>query len=304
MNDVEKKYKFELGLCDPRNNSFDHHDGCSKSNTFTMKMASVQLMEKLMICGEVEMFSIEDVEFNHLGHIDDIIMAAIPFAWENSRIRNLYKFACVVSAYDSLGPIAKEMLMTGRDEITLIVAQEAYQEICDDVREKNNPKGYSLLELHKIPLTINQKWKAVRYAANCMMSRIPRDDLNNPTEVIMPEEAVIKDEQGGVVLVKGYNNPYLSSPYFLKQGATAVIFFREHDSLQGRFVYHIFARSAYHVNLSSMWSKLQRKELYPDPKFNKNLWGGNAGAGGSPRQCGSRLQPDLVFQYVQHEVVN
>ena len=299
MDEEKKKYQFETGICDPRNNHFDHHGECSASNSFVLKMASVQLIDKLIMTDEIENFSLDDVEYNHLGHIDDIIMAAVPFAWRNSRIRNLYKFACTVSAVDSLGPVAKEKLLTGRDFDTLTLVQERYQEVVDDVRSKNNPDNLPPEEWFKIPLKMNQKWKACRRAADILMSKISRDDLAAPVEVEKPETCNIIKDDNGIFLIEGYSNPYLTSPYFMKQGASVVIFFREHTNFDGRFVYHIFAQSAYHADLSKLWGELQRKEILPE-KFSDERWGGNAGAGGSPRVCGSNYKPEMVYHYVEH----
>jgi len=295
--DQGPKYKFEMGTCDPRNNQFDHHGACSASNSFVMKMASVQLIEKLIMCDELEEFRLDDVEYNHLGHIDDIIMAAIPFAWRNSRIRNLYKFACTVSCVDSLGPLAKERLLVGRDFDTLTLVQEKYQEVVEDVRSKNNPDNLPYDEWFKIPLKMEQKWKACKRAADVLMSKISRDDLTSPVEIEEPEQCKIIKEENGIFLIEGYANPYLTSPYFLKQGASVVIFYREHTSFEGRYVYHIFAQSAYHADLSALWPQLQRKEIVPE-KFKKESWGGNAGAGGSPRICGSQYKPRMIMHYV------
>jgi len=303
VTEDKKKYQFEMGKCDPINNHFDHHMSCNKKNTHTMKMSVVQLIEKLMICGEIKSFDVEDVEFNHLGHIDDILMAAIPFAEKNGRIRNLYKFACVASAYDSLGPIAKELLMNERDQMTLTVIQEGYAELIEEVQRANNTQGYGDDELHKVPIKLHQKWKCVKNTVPIFMSRIPRDDRGKKYIPELPTECEIVKEEEGVLLIKGYHNPYLASPYFMKEhkDVLAIIFYKDQSNMPGRHSYHIFSKSAYHANLSGLWNALQRKELIPE-KFKRESWGGHPGAGGSPRRCGSCYHPDTVMQFVVHEV--
>lgn len=281
------KIEFELGVIDPRRNRFDHHGGVNDSNAFVLKMSSVQMIEAVIIKNlDVEGL---DVEVNHVGHLDDMVMHSISPACRAGKLRTLYAFACRVSALDSLGPTAYALL--NRADVDLVSSvYQTYQEAVSQAAEENG------VERWKLPL--EEKIKCSKKAGIFLVSQLEVDDYEKK-KPDAPEEGTyrVEREDNEIWLVKTLGekfNPIRFSAHFYKMGCRIVVGYKVNNDDPKKYDYSICARSAYDADLIPLWDELRKIE---------NGWGGHSGAGGSPRkdpkkgsEGGSSIDPDKLYE--------
>lgn len=275
---------FETGTIDPRNGCFDHHGAVEHKNNFICKMASVQLIEYLIITEQLGDFDPGQVKLNHVGHLDDFVMHAIKPAVESWKIRTLYALACRLSSIDTLGPTAYKLL----NEPTSNIARNAYDFYQQHVRAKAK-----LAECPVWELPLADKRESSRLTGEFIVSELA-SDVYEEREIETPDLNTyrVNHRSGDVWSVEGLGNGFnvlRYAPYFYNQGCVVLIgwFKKGKVEAQGidRYAYSISAKSAYHADLSSLWDILSHMEAdYPS---GVRLWGGHSGAGGSPRKQGN-----------------
>lgn len=289
--------RFETGIIDPRNGHFDHHGQIAHSDAFIAKMASVQLIESLIIKDEIGSFSTDTVELNHVGHLDDMVLHAIPSARDNGKVRSLYAFACRVSALDSLGPAANRLL---QDDDRKIV-NEIYDTFQNKVSEISAELG-----IDRFKIDLQDRVSASRLAGERLVELLASDSYTEPEVwVPNPEQYTMLKFEDDVAVIRIEDsscNPLRASAYFYAQGVKVLIAFRSDEDLH---TYTVCARSAYDVDLTPLWNKLtELEQTLADPIPEGSAWGGHSGAGGSPRgstpeyKGGSKLHWSVVLQEV------
>ncbi len=284
-----KTVEFELGTIDPREWKFDHHQAINESNAFIAKMASVQLIEALIIKGEIEEFSIDNVKLNHVGHLDDFVLHAIPYAQAARKLRGLYSFACRISALDSLGPGAYQLIENKDREIV----NNIYSKFQEEVKIIANNKN-----VERWDLSTEDKTPASKMAGKLLIDSINVDKYTKP-EIWVPEKEhynIITKRDDNIWLIKIIDStlsPLRASAYFYSQGCKVLVAYSFRTRID-RWSYSICSRSAYDFDLSPLWDKLNKIETAP------GKWGGHSGAGGSPRQNnnfdgGSNIEPKIIL---------
>jgi len=288
--------KFEMGIIDPRNNEFDHHSAIAPENAFIAKMASVQLIESLIIKDSIKDFKLENVEYNHLGHLDDFILFSIAYAHNRKKLRNLYAFACRISALDSLGPCAYKLL-NDSDRDIVGKAYEAFQKEVTIISKKHG--------IDRWKLSTDQKINAAYMASHVIVNSLDVDDYTEP-EAWVPDENhySIEEKHDGLWAIEVLDsamNPLRASSYFYNHGCKIMIAYTYHEET-GRWGYAISSRSAYDYDLSWLWGELNL--IDPVAHESDNKWGGHSGAGGAPRkngdfEGGSELAPSIIFEMIK-----
>lgn len=282
--------KFEMNIIDPRANCFDHHGDISHSNAFVAKMSSLQLLEKMLCTGDMELISREKVKLDHVGHMDDIILHAIQPAIDAGKVRNLYSFACRISVLDSLGPIGYNCLM----DVDRNIVNEAYETFQAEIS-----RVAKKLEIDRYKVELGDKIIASMIAAEVIVNNLQVDNYTPPT-IDPPDQKKYDMERIDDIFHMRINdsscNPFVSSAYFYKQGCRILVASTYHEESEV-WTYAILARSSYEVDLTNLWSILTEYE------GNGKTWGGHAGAGGSPRKNGdfkggSIIPPEQVLSLV------
>lgn len=266
--------KFEMGNVNPRGLEFDHHGTVAHKDAFVAKMASVQYLEWLLMTDNKS--DNVALDMNHTGHLDDFVVNAVAFAEKENKLRNLYKFACVVSVLDSCGPSGYKLIQK-KEKGIIDTVYGKYHETLDQMAKEKGVEKWNL------PLT--DKIEASKVAGASLVSFLEVDDYEDAKPWI-PEEGtyIITAEKNGVVLVEGISekfNPLRASAYFYAKGYKAVVGFKKHAKIEGMFDYEACVRSNYDADLSELWPRLASEEEIPAGERN---WGGHAGAGGSPRK--------------------
>ena len=281
------KVNFEMGTISPRNRSFDHHGPVSHSNNFIVKMASVQLIEWMMITGNYDIA----LELNHCGHLDDMVAhAAMVLAEANDKegLVALYGFACRTSVLDSCGPSAY-CLIDVYDKSIVDEIDDLYNRCKSDYLKENPgvaPHDVSLEE---------QRWWSVEAGRRLLSLLNPPHPLSS--EIIKtPEEGdfEILKSKGKRVLIDCCNpkvNPFTFSSYFYSEGFDVVVF---STAIDGGYKYTILCSSPYAGDLSGLWDELNAVETAD------GSWGGHSGAGGSPRGLASGVTPEKVFELLKN----
>jgi hypothetical protein len=289
---------FETGKIDPRCGHFDHHGPIGHSNAFVCKMASVQLIESLVLNGELDNFAYDQVELNHCGHLDDICLHAIVPARDSGKLRSLYAFASRVSALDSLGPAAYTLM----DDATTDLANkiyERYQELVGKFAEEAGCQRW------QVPL--DDQITASMEAGRLLAQNLPVDAYTPKPAWVPPEGSWHFDclDRGILAIEAGEGcNPLRASSFFFREYPEArVLLAYRYNSEAKTFTYTACTRSAYSADLGGCWEELSEMETSVDAK-----WGGHSGAGGSPRKNGvwnggSSLLPsqvlDIINRFVQ-----
>lgn len=288
---------FEMGIIDPKNNSFDHHGDVSHSNGFIVKMASVQLLEALIIKDDLDSFSHKNVKLNHVGHLDDFVMFAIEACRDEKKIRNLYAFASRISSLDSLGPSAYKLL-NDLDKELVDKIYTFYQDFISKIAIQKDVERYKLELEDKIPASIE---------TGIYLSTLIQPDVYTAPVIWEPpkdsyEIVDISDDIFNIDVLKSECNPLRASAFFMKLGCKILVAssWREDDSV---WTYSICARSAYDFDLTPLWDILSSLELSIFAK-----WGGHSGAGGSPRKnehCfgGSTVSPGEVIKVIKENII-
>ena len=261
------KIFFEMGQRDNRNLKFDHHEANGGHN---LKMASVQLIEYLICTDSIDKFNYNDVELNHVGHLDDFVLFAIKEACEYGKLRNLYKFACMVSSLDSMGPIAYK-LINDKDRDLINLVYETYQNKVSEIATNKN--------IDRRNLELVDKIEASKYAARILVDRLESDQYNEMEHKVPRDECYEIQDLDEVAIIETVDptfNPMIYSGYFYKK-FKLIIGFKKNPDDENKFDYSIMMRSVFDGDLSPLWNEL--KAIEPG-------WGGHAGAGGSPRKNG------------------
>jgi len=287
MNEI----RFEMGNIDPRNWAFDHHGEILHRDAFISKMASVQLLEALIVTDSINKFSIETVMINHTGHMDDLVLFAIEPARSMGKIISLYQFAATVSVIDSLGPIGYKLIGSEYQMIVDIV-YDTYQKEVEEIAKIMNCKNHELKIEDKIP--------AAKKAGNLLARILSRLEYKDP-EIWVPEDnSYVRINHEDLAEIKVLNsklNPLRASSYFMSTGARIMVAY-SHFQETGRYGYSICIRSSYDGDLVPLWDELNKIE--PDGR----KWGGHSGVGGSPRKTdedlgGSCIRPDQVIKLIK-----
>ena len=289
------KVKFEMGNINPRGLEFDHHGDVRHRDAFIAKMASVQLLEWLLMTGTNP--EALELEMNHVGHLDDMVAHAIAPAGRAGKLRSLYRFATTVSILDSCGPSGYKLIQRA-DKAIVDTVYARYHEAWSALAEKAGVQKWN------VPLA--DKIRASKAAGELLVSLLPEDDYEEAIPWV-PEDGTyrIAGEKDGVVLVEGLSdkfNPLRASAFFYGQGYKAVVGFKKHATALWEFDYEACVRSNYDADLSGLWPRLATEEKIPAGERN---WGGHAGAGGSPRknektgfEGGSVRQPEDILALV------
>lgn len=290
----KKRVNFETGNIDPRNGNFDHHSAVEHKDAFIVKMASVQLIEWLVMTGQ-NMEEIE-IDLNHTGHLDDMVAHAIQPAITAGKLRSLYAFASTISVLDSCGPSGYALIQKPAQDVVNNIYGH-YHKILGEIAEKER--------CSKFELSLDRRIEASQAAGKMLIDLLEVDNYEEATPW-QPEEGtfqIISDEE--VILVQGLDesfNPLRASSWFYSQGKKAVVGFRTRED--GKYDYDVCVRSNYDADLTPIWPKLAEEETQV-PAGERN-WGGHAGAGGSPRRNdktgfagGSERKPDEVHTLVK-----
>ena len=256
-----------MGTRDNRNLKFDHHESNGGHN---LKMASVQLIEYLICTDSIADFNYDNIELNHVGHLDDMVLFAIKEAYENNKLRNLYKFACMVSSLDSMGPIAYK-LINDKDKDMINLVYETYQNTISEIAANKNIDRWKLELVDKI--------SASKYAARILVDRLDFDDYNEMEYKVPDETHYNIQDLNDIAIIETIDskfNPMIYSGYFYKNHKL-IIGFKKNPDDENKFDYSIMMRSVFDGDLTPLWNHL--KAIEPG-------WGGHSGAGGSPRKNG------------------
>lgn len=286
-----KSIFFEMGVIDPRGNSFDHHDVISHNNAFIAKMSSVQLLEKIMVTGCD--FDISSVTLNHVGHLDDMVLHAIEFCIEENKLRSLYAFAARISALDSLGPAAYKCLQdSDRDLVKKVY--DTFQDNVAIAAAEADVDGWSL------PLEI--RVECSKKAGRVLCDNLSIDEYTEPEPWIPnPDDYSLEKLEGGIFVMETHSskcNPLRASGYFYNQGCKILIGYTPHTA-DKRMTVSVCGRSSYDVDLTPLWAALTRLE-----ESDLAEWGGHSGAGGSPRKSdtwdgGTTLSIEKIITVVE-----
>ncbi len=286
---MNRNIEFETGKINPRGNAFDHHSEITHSNAFIAKMASVQLLEKLIITGETLRDDYSEVNLNHCGHMDDIVLHAIVPAQKAGKLRNLYAFASRVSALDSLGPSAYKLLQD-RDRELVEKVYETFQRLVGIIAEER--------KVDRWKVELDDRISCSMAAGAELVENLNVDEYSDPVAWEPPEESIgticKRDGIWIIEITDSSANPLRASASFYRDGCMIMIAYHYHEDIE-RYTYAIAARSPYDADLSGLWGELNQIEK------SGGQWGGHAGAGGSPRKSGdfeggSTITPEEVLE--------
>jgi len=257
------RVQFELGKFNPKEMAFDHHVG---DHSYFLKMTSVQIIEAVVIQGIDP--TLLELEFNHVGHLDDFIGQAIPIS--DGKLLSLYQFACRVSCVDSLGPCAYE-LISNDDRNIITEAHTVFRNAMNDLSKE------------AWRLTLEDKIPCSKIAGEFILSKLPDDKIQTKSQINKPSEksfSIIRS--GSITMVKGNSimfNPTKLAGWFYNNGTNVLIGFKTHRILEGRYDYIISLKSPFIGDLTILWNILNDK----DDSYRDSKWGGNCLIGGSPR---------------------
>ena len=273
--------QFEMGSIDVRDRQFDHHSDVPHSQAFIAKMASVQLIEWYVMTGQ-EPEALRDIEFNHFGHIDDLVALTLCEVCEDlKQVQALYRFATSASVLDSCGP-AGYGLVSEAVRLSVDRSLGVYH-------KRLKAEGTSSREA-----SLDQKRAAMEIAA-CDLAEAVSERTCKPAEVELtplPSEGVSADLRpiskymvAVVTITDADCNIFRHAAELYHQGADLIV-------CENNGSFSILAASNYSTDLSGLWAVLSEKEDNGD-------WGGHAGAGGSPRNVESSLEMGDVLEVVK-----
>jgi len=269
--------KFEMDIIDPRSACFDHHGTVEHSVAFIAKMSSVQLIEWYIMTGQ-EPEALQDMEFNHFGHIDDLVaLTLIQVADSVEAIQALYRFATSASVLDSCGP-AGYGLVSKVIQATVNTCMNAYH------------SELKALGINSWEASLEQKRAAMEIAAALLAEECSTKTCTPASVELLPLDGEAADVM--YIDVDGLSvcavdiqstdiNIFRHAAWLYSQGADVVV---SHNN--GKF--SILAASNYSTDLSGLWDRLSSVE-------ENGTWGGHAGAGGSPRDEQSSLDAKEVL---------
>jgi hypothetical protein len=297
------KFTFEKGIISPREGHFDHHGQATHSNSFILKMASVQMIEWWFAHGEPKI-TYGDVDFDHVDHIDNLIMIAFLELLKETppdkpKIRALYGFACNVSVIDSCG-VGMRNLLDNKTIHLLDFTYHTYHKECTKIGKKQR--------VSKILLPLSYTIEAAKKAAHALIQKLKIETCAKPTQEIIPivQPEITKVDDNICIAhtnVNNISNIFVIAPQLFRQ-YTCII----HHMIganTNRHLYTIAVKNPYISDLSRIWEILNSLEKYPFP--NAGSWGGHSGIGGSPKRTkkwegGSVLPPQQVAEIVQRHL--
>lgn len=272
--------QFETGTIDVRRGHFDHHSAIEHSQAFIAKMASVQLVEWFVMTSQ-DPEVLEHIEFNHFGHIDDLVALALPVvAKDRKKVQSLYRFALEASVLDSCGPAGYALVSQSVKE-TVDACLGKYHHLL-------KAKGTNAREA-----TLTVKRASMALAAMELVARLDRwaaspaeIELNPlPEGTALVEEKFFSSLRVALVTISAADiNIFRHAAWLYSQGFDLIV-----AENHGRF--SVMAASNYSTDLSGLWEKLTAED--------HESWGGHAGAGGSPRNADSSLNMSEVAEVVE-----
>lgn len=268
---------------------FGHHWGCPKEETHLMKDASVALIEALLLRG-VNPLDIK-IEFDHHGHIDDLIALAIVPAFKQGKLKSLYHFALAAMAKDCYGIAGNDLLHSWQAKLI----KKAYEDYHNNVRNLVKELGVDFLNLE-------QKRIAAERAAEEIVNGLREDSPVYEEPRVNPKENSyhLMETRDGIFLIDlidDEQNLSIISKFFYDEGGRILIFCKTLPNKN--YEYNVFAKSPYEADFSELWSKLSTME--PEGRE----WGGSPTRGGSPRPKhregfygGSEIPPVRIYSII------